>query len=157
VTPTVAPVTSLAGATTAGRHRVERRVARRPVILGFAFDGFGIYDNVAMNGATVPVSSLDACNGIFSPVPGYPDGIYHYVLENVKGRPFLDRLLPRHSSRRPTPARCRGRLDVGVAPSAPSRAATGSATAQQPRGQLGARTRFLLDMLRLSGSSSEYC
>jgi hypothetical protein len=31
------------------------------------------------------VSSLDSCNGIFSPVPGYPHGVYHYVLENVKG------------------------------------------------------------------------
>ena len=38
-----------------------------------------------MNGTKVPVSALDACNGIFSPVPGYPHGIYHYVLENVKG------------------------------------------------------------------------
>jgi hypothetical protein len=38
-----------------------------------------------MNGATIPVASLDACNGIFSPVPGYPHGVYHYVLENVKG------------------------------------------------------------------------
>jgi hypothetical protein len=55
------------------------------VILGFAFDGFAIYDNVAMNGRVIGVSSLDACNGIFSPVPGYPHGVYHYVLENVKG------------------------------------------------------------------------
>jgi len=31
------------------------------------------------------VSSLDSCNGTFSPVPGYPHGVYHYVLENVKG------------------------------------------------------------------------
>jgi hypothetical protein len=59
--------------------------ARKPVILGFAFDGYGIYDNVAMNGSTVPVSALDACNGLFSVVPGYPHGVYHYVLENVKG------------------------------------------------------------------------
>jgi hypothetical protein len=59
--------------------------SRRPVILGFAFDGFGIYDNIAMNAKTIPVSSLDACNGIFSSVPGYPHGVYHYVLENVKG------------------------------------------------------------------------
>ena len=80
----VGPVTSMGGSTTPG---VSRRGAasERPVILGFAFDGYGIYDNVAMNGTTVPVSSLDACNGIFSPVPGYPHGVYHYVLENVKG------------------------------------------------------------------------
>jgi len=53
--------------------------------LGFAFDGYGIYDNIAMNGKTIGVSQLDACNGIFSPVPGYPQGVYHYVLENIKG------------------------------------------------------------------------
>jgi hypothetical protein len=53
-------------------------------LLGVAFDGFGIYDNIAMNSKVVPVSALDACNGITSPVPGYPHGIYHYVLENVK-------------------------------------------------------------------------
>lgn len=82
--PTVASVTSTAGATSAGVVE-DSALTREPLILGFAFDGYGIYDNVAMNGATVPVSSLDACNGIFSPVPGYPHGIYHYVLENVKG------------------------------------------------------------------------
>ena len=48
----------------------DNAAARRPVILGFAFDGFGIYDNVAMNGATLSVSALDSCNGIFSAVPG---------------------------------------------------------------------------------------
>ena len=44
-----------------------------------------IYDNVAMNGKRFRSTALDACNGIFSPVPGYPHGVYHYVLENVKG------------------------------------------------------------------------
>jgi uncharacterized membrane protein len=83
-TASVASVTSTAGATTAGVVE-DNAASRRPVILGFAFDGYGIYDNVAMNGATVPVSALDSCNGIFSPVPGYPHGVYHYVLENVKG------------------------------------------------------------------------
>jgi hypothetical protein len=80
----VASVTSTSGATTAPVNE-DNNAAKRPVILGFAFDGFGIYDNVAMNGATVAVSQLDACNGIYSPVPGYPHGVYHYVLENVKG------------------------------------------------------------------------
>jgi uncharacterized membrane protein len=83
-TASVASVTSTAGATTAGVTE-DNAASRRPVILGFAFDGFGIYDNVAMNGTTVLVSALDSCNGIFSPVPGYPHGVYHYVLENVKG------------------------------------------------------------------------
>ena len=82
--PVVRSVTSTRGATTAGVDE-DNADAKRPVILGFAFDGYGIYDNVAMNGATVSVSALDACNGIFSPVPGYPRGVYHYVLENVKG------------------------------------------------------------------------
>jgi hypothetical protein len=82
--PRVASVTDVAGATSPAVDEDDAK-ARRPVILGFAFDGFGIYDNIAMNGRTVPVSALDACNGIFSPVPGYPQGVYHYVLENVKG------------------------------------------------------------------------
>jgi hypothetical protein len=81
---TVTSVTQIAGTTTSGVTEANA-ASRRPVILGFAFDGFAIYDNVAMNGRTIPVSSLDACNGIFSPVPGYPRGVYHYVLENVKG------------------------------------------------------------------------
>lgn len=83
-TQQVTSVTSLAGATTPAVQEVNA-AAKRPVILGFAFDGYGIYDNVAMNGSVVPVSALDRCNGIFSPVPGYPHGVYHYVLENVKG------------------------------------------------------------------------
>lgn len=82
--PTVTSVTSLSGKTTSAVSE-DNAAARRPVILGFAFDGFGIYDNVAMSGKTIPVSSLDSCNGIFSPVPGYPHGVYHYVLKNVKG------------------------------------------------------------------------
>ncbi len=80
----VTSVTSLTSKTTSAVREVNA-ASRRPVILGFAFDGYGIYDNVAMNGKTVPVSSLDSCNGLFSPVPGYPHGVYHYVLENVKG------------------------------------------------------------------------
>ncbi len=83
-TDQVTSVTSTASARTPGVNEVNA-AAKRPVILGFAFDGYGIYDNVAMNGSVVPVSALDSCNGIFSPVPGYPHGVYHYVLENVKG------------------------------------------------------------------------
>jgi hypothetical protein len=83
-TASVASVTDTSGATSAPVNE-DNAKASRPVILGFAFDGYGIYDNIAMNGRTVPVSALDSCNGIFSPVPGYPQGVYHYVLENVKG------------------------------------------------------------------------
>ncbi len=80
----VTSVTSLHGATTAPVSELNS-ASRHPVLIGVAFDGFAIYDNVAMSGHLVAVSNLDACNGIFSPVPGYPHGIYHYVLENVKG------------------------------------------------------------------------
>lgn len=80
----VSSVTSLQGATTSPVSELNA-ASRRPVLIGIAFDGFAIYDNVTMSGHVIPVSALDACNGIFSPVPGYPHGIYHYVLENVKG------------------------------------------------------------------------
>jgi hypothetical protein len=83
-TASVVPVTSSSGSATTGVDETNA-TTKRPIILGFAFDGFGIYDNVAMSGAVVAVSALDACNGIFSPVPGYRHGVYHYVLENVKG------------------------------------------------------------------------
>lgn len=82
--PSVASVTSTAGTTSPGVSETTP-AAKKPILVGFAFDGFGVYDNIAMNGSTIPVSALDACNGIFSVVPGYPHGIYHYVLENVKG------------------------------------------------------------------------
>jgi hypothetical protein len=82
--PVVQSATSMTGGATSAVDE-DNAASKRPVILGFAFDGYGIYDNVATNGKTVPVSALDACNGIFSPVPGYPHGVYHYVLENVKG------------------------------------------------------------------------
>ena len=76
-------VTSFSGTRTAPVAKTNA-TARKPVLVGFAFDGYGIYDNIAMNGRVIGVGSLDSCNGIFSPVPGYPHGVYHYVLENVK-------------------------------------------------------------------------
>ena len=78
-----ASVASFSDSTTAPAAETNA-AGRKPVLLGFAFDGYGIYDNVAMNGKTIGVPSLDSCNGSFSPVPGYPHGVYHYVLENVK-------------------------------------------------------------------------
>lgn len=76
-------VSSFSGTTTASVAETNA-AARRPVIVGFALDGYGVYDNVTMDGKTIGVSSLDSCNGIFSVVPGYPHGVYHYVLENVR-------------------------------------------------------------------------
>ena len=49
-------------------------------IIGIAFDGYPIYGNRNIKGAEVPVSKLDRCNGIKSPTPEFPKGIYHYVL-----------------------------------------------------------------------------
>jgi hypothetical protein len=51
-------------------------------ILGFALDGYPIYGDRAMDGNVVPLSKLDACNGIFSPTPEFPRGIYHYVMSD---------------------------------------------------------------------------
>ncbi len=54
-------------------------------IIGIAFDGYPIYGNRDINGAVVPASALDACNGIMSATPEFPDGVYHYVLLDVAG------------------------------------------------------------------------
>ena len=53
-------------------------------IIGVAFDGFPIYGDRDINGKQVKGSQLDSCNGIKSPTPEFPKGIYHYVLLNVK-------------------------------------------------------------------------
>jgi hypothetical protein len=53
-------------------------------ILGLAFDGFLIYGNKDINGKTVSSSQLDECNGITSPTPEFPAGVYHYVLTEEK-------------------------------------------------------------------------
>jgi hypothetical protein len=49
-------------------------------LIGIALDGFPIYGGRDINGNTIQVSQLDACNGITSPTPEFPSGIYHYVL-----------------------------------------------------------------------------
>ena len=49
-------------------------------IIGVALDGFPIYGGRDASGAVVNVSQLDACNGITSATPEFPNGIYHYVL-----------------------------------------------------------------------------
>jgi hypothetical protein len=53
-------------------------------ILGVALDGYPVYGDRSMSGALIKPSQLDACNGIFSPTPEFPNGIYHYVLLDVK-------------------------------------------------------------------------
>jgi hypothetical protein len=49
-------------------------------LIGFALDGFPIYGGRDINGAVIQTSQLDACNGITSPTPEFPNGVYHYVL-----------------------------------------------------------------------------
>jgi len=49
-------------------------------IIGIAFDGFPIYGKRDIKGKVIPASKLDKCNGITSPTPEFPKGIYHYVL-----------------------------------------------------------------------------
>jgi hypothetical protein len=49
-------------------------------LIGFALDGFPIYGGRDINGNVISVSQLDACNGITSPTPEFPNGAYHYVL-----------------------------------------------------------------------------
>ena len=49
-------------------------------IIGIANDGFPIYGNKDINGAAIGIDQLDACNGITSATPEFPNGVYHYVL-----------------------------------------------------------------------------
>lgn len=49
-------------------------------IVGVALDGFPIYGDRDINGQQVALSALDECNGITSPTPEFPQGVYHYVL-----------------------------------------------------------------------------
>lgn len=53
-------------------------------LIGMAFDGFPIYGDRAMDGGKIMATQLDACNGITSPTPEFPNGIYHYVLLDTK-------------------------------------------------------------------------
>lgn len=52
-------------------------------IIGVALDGFPIYGAYDVTGAEVTSDKLDECNGIFSPTPEFPGGVYHYVLPNT--------------------------------------------------------------------------
>lgn len=49
-------------------------------IIGIALDGFLIYGANDVDGNPVDVQKLDECNGIISPTPEFPNGVYHYVL-----------------------------------------------------------------------------
>lgn len=52
-------------------------------IIGIAFDGFPIYGDRDIDGNQLTAADLDACNGISSPTPEFPAGVYHYVLLDV--------------------------------------------------------------------------
>lgn len=53
-------------------------------IIGVALDGYPIYGNRDMDGKEITSADLDACNGVTSKTPEFPDGIYHYVLLETK-------------------------------------------------------------------------
>lgn len=70
------------GLSTCVTRQVDRK--NRPShITGIAFDGFPIYGNRDIDGKKVKPKDLDSCNGINSPTPEFPNGIYHYVLLDV--------------------------------------------------------------------------
>lgn len=52
-------------------------------IIGVAFDGFPIYGDRDVNGKQIKAGQLDRCNGIKSPTPEFPQGIYHYVVLDI--------------------------------------------------------------------------
>jgi hypothetical protein len=52
-------------------------------IIGFAFDGFPVYGDRDVNGDPIDPETLDECNGLDSPTPEFPKGIYHYVMLEV--------------------------------------------------------------------------
>ncbi len=54
-------------------------------LIGVAFDGFPIYGSRDSHSNLITASQLDSCNGIFSPTPEFPQGIYHYVLLSAPG------------------------------------------------------------------------
>ncbi len=64
--------------------RVVDAVGGPSHLIGVAFDGFPIYGDRAMNGSKIEATQLDACNGITSSTPEFPNGIYHYVLLDTK-------------------------------------------------------------------------
>ena len=52
-------------------------------LIGVAFDGYPIYGPFDTDGNELTAADLDECNGITSPTPEFPEGVYHYVLLNV--------------------------------------------------------------------------
>ena len=80
------------------RHQLENQ--EHSQIIGFSFDGFPIYGPIGWDSdKKVKIMSssyqdkeyiddlgdLDICNGVFSPTPDYPKGIYHYHASIKKG------------------------------------------------------------------------
>lgn len=52
-------------------------------LIGVAFDGYPIYGDRDINGKQLTAADLDACSGITSATPEFPQGTYHYVLLNT--------------------------------------------------------------------------
>ena len=56
------------------------KAAKPSHMIGLALDGFPIYGDRDIKGKQLTAKNLDMCNGIYSPTPEFPKGIYHYVL-----------------------------------------------------------------------------
>ncbi|MDE0803579.1 MAG: YHYH protein [Acidimicrobiales bacterium] len=49
-------------------------------MIGALLDGFPIYGNKDVDGASITSDELDECSGHVGPTPEFPDGIYHHHL-----------------------------------------------------------------------------
>ena len=67
------------GLSTCITSRVDK-TAKPSHMIGLALDGFPIYGDRDIKGKQLTAKNLDMCNGIYSPTPEFPKGIYHYVL-----------------------------------------------------------------------------
>jgi len=72
-------------------------------IIGYGFDGFPVYGDRDINGDPIDPTTLDECNGIDSPTPEFPDGIYHYIMLDVPTVQSTIRCLHGRLDKLPTP------------------------------------------------------
>jgi hypothetical protein len=68
-----------ADAVQAWQHQVEDQQVGHGLV-NLRQTDFPVYGGRAINGQVIAVSQLDACNGITSPTPEFPNGVHDYVL-----------------------------------------------------------------------------
>ena len=62
------------------RRRFPRSFRKRPIPIAIDTHQRPFYGDRDASGDQITAAQLDACNGITSATPEFPDGIYHYVL-----------------------------------------------------------------------------